>query len=392
MSQDRWILPEGIEEILPPQARKLEDLRRLILDRFFLWGYELVMPPLIEYLESLLTGTGRDLDLQTFKLIDQLNGRMMGVRADITPQVARIDAHRLRREVPTRLCYMGAVLHTRSDSFAGSRSPLQLGAELYGHRGVASDIEIISLMLEVLALAGVGDLYLDLGHVDIYRGLARQAALNADQEAELFEMLQRKSAPEIEAFVGALQVDAKLREAFLQLIALNGDESVLRIAREILAPAGQAVLLALDYLESVAEAVKAWRPNLTLHFDLAEFRGYHYETGIVFTAYQLGYGQEIARGGRYDHIGQVFGRARPATGFSTDLHRLAALGSHRVSSTDAIFAPPDKDPALWNRIEELRNGGQTVICGLPGQSGGVADLGCSRRLAKTDAGWTLVDE
>ncbi|MGD9390366.1 MAG: ATP phosphoribosyltransferase regulatory subunit, partial [Thioalkalispiraceae bacterium] len=271
---DRWLLPEGIEEVLPEKARRLEALRRSLLDTYSSWGYELVMPPFIEYLESLLTGTGHDLELQTFKLTDQLTGRMMGVRADMTPQVARIDAHQLKRETPTRLCYMGTVLHTRSDGFAGSRSPLQLGAELYGHTGVESDVEILSLMLETLKLANIERPYLDLGHVGIFRGLAQQAGLSEEQENELFDALQRKATVELNQLVSSWQLDAKVSDMLIALATLNGGEEVLDKAATVLAGATDAVKDALHNLKSIAAQIIS-RFDVPVNFDLAELRGYN---------------------------------------------------------------------------------------------------------------------
>src|SRR5688572_27050007 len=252
MKENPWLLPAGIDEVLPQEARQLETLRRKLLDLYDSWGYELVIPPMIEYLESLLTGTGSDLDLQTFKLIDQLNGRMMGVRADMTPQVARIDARRLATEAPTRLCYMGTVLHTRPDGFAGSRSPYQVGAELYGHAGPQSDAEILCLLLETLKITGSNDVYLDLGHVGIFRDLSRQMNLAPEQETQLFDMLQRKALPEIEACLQALDVKPAFKQMLSALVNLNGDTGVLEAARRELKPAGKAVSALIDYLEKVA--------------------------------------------------------------------------------------------------------------------------------------------
>ncbi|MDQ7075370.1 MAG: ATP phosphoribosyltransferase regulatory subunit [Gammaproteobacteria bacterium] len=391
MVQDRWILPQGIEELLPQQASKMETLRRRVVDLYASWGYELVVPPLMEYLESLLVGTGRELDLSTFKLVDQLNGRTMGIRADITPQVARIDAHRLQREVPTRLCYLGSVLHTRGEGLAGSRSPLQLGAELYGHAGVESDVEIIALMLKTLELAGIKSLHLDLGHVGLFRGLAAEAELNEEQEAHLFEMFQRKAKPEIETFLEGISLSSDHRDMLMALVNLNGDASVLAQARGALATAGNEVQQALHYLQATAERLQQSQPELTLHFDLAELRGYHYHTGVVFSAYAMGYSQEIARGGRYDDIGRAFGRARPATGFSTDLKTLVSLSSTVAEQSVKIFAPAGDDSNLWETIQELRNSGQTVIRALPGQSGSAADMGCERKLVFNNEFWTVVD-
>ncbi|ACL71993.1 ATP phosphoribosyltransferase regulatory subunit [Thioalkalivibrio sulfidiphilus] len=390
---NRWLLPEGIEEALPPLAERLETCRRQLLDLYHRWGYELVMPPMIEYLESLLTGTGSDLDLQTFKLTDQLNGRLMGVRADMTPQVARIDAHSLNRDVPTRLCYMGTVLHTRPDGFAGSRSPMQVGAELYGHKGLDSDVETIRLMLETFRVCGVGNIFLDLGHVDIYRSLAADAGLTADDEAQLFDMLQRKALPEIRAFLNGLDAPAEVRERLLALGELNGDTAVLDEARRLLAGAGERVVRALDELSAIAGAVQRLYPEVRLHVDLSELRGFHYHTGAVFAAYVPGHGQELARGGRYDDIGRVFGRARPATGFSTDLKTLVRLsGQPLAAAPRGIFAPADPDPALLDAVAELRSRGERVIQGLAGQGGDAAAMGCDRVLARDSKHqWTVTD-
>jgi ATP phosphoribosyltransferase regulatory subunit len=313
MQEERWLLPAGIDEVLPPQARVIEGLRRDLLDLYQGWGYELVMPPFIDYLESLLTGTGHDLDLQTFKLTDQESGRLLGVRADMTPQVARMDAHHLRREGPTRLCYLGTVLHTRSDGFAGTRSPLQIGAEIYGHSGAESELEILRLVLLTLERAGIGNAYLDLGHVGIYRGLARQAGLTPERETSLFEALQRKAIPELEALVRDWGVLGPAADMLLALAELNGDDALERASRD-LARADAPVRAALDHLARLRAGLNTWLPAVPVHFDLAELRGYHYKTGVVFAAFVPGWGLEIARGGRYDDIGSVFGRARPAVG------------------------------------------------------------------------------
>ena len=304
-SQDQWLLPEGIEEVLPPEAWRLECARRELLDLFSRWGYELIIPPFIEYLESLLTGTGNDLDLQTFKVTDQLTGRMMGVRADITPQAARIDAHPLRREVPSRLCYLGTVLHTRADGFGGSRSPLQVGAELFGHAGVESDVEILALVLESLSLMGIRDVHIDLGHVGIFRGLASDAGLSAQQEADLFDALQRKAAAEIDAMLASQVADTGQRNRLAALAGLNGGGDALERAREQLAGAGDAVIGALDNLCDIAASLNRRVAGINLNFDLAELRGYKFHTGMVFAMFVPGCGQEIARGGRYDSIGGV---------------------------------------------------------------------------------------
>jgi ATP phosphoribosyltransferase regulatory subunit len=389
MKSNRWLLPEGIEEALPDQARQLETLRRSLLDLFESWGYDLVMPPFIEYLESLLTGTGNDLDLQTFKLTDQLTGRMMGVRADMTPQVARIDAHHLKTTTPTRLCYNGTVLHTRPGGFAGSRSLLQVGAELFGHTGIESDVEVLHLMVETLQQAGVGEIYLDLGHVGVYRGLVAQAELDAEQEAILFDALQRKAKPEIADILNDWSLDKVVAEMLTALTDLNGSDSVLTEARTVLKQANQSVHDALNNLQQIASLLQQRLPDLKLHYDLAELRGYHYHTGAVFAAYVPGRGQAIAQGGRYDGIGQAFGMSRPATGFSTDLRTLAMLTQQIPGRKSGIVAPADGDASLQASIEKLRSAGERVIIELPGQQGDAKALGCDRRLVKNNKGWEV---
>ncbi len=392
MQNNRWILPDGIEEMLPPQAQMLEQLRRDLLDHYKSWGYQLVMPPFIEFLDSLLTGTGSDLDLQTFKLTDQVTGRQLGIRADITPQAARMDAHQLRCDHPSRLCYMGTVLRTRPDGFASSRSPLQIGAELYGHAGIESDVEILNLMIDTLDMSGVNGIHLDLGHVGIYRGLAKEAGLSESQEAALFEALQRKAESEINTLLAEFDITAEQCNMFVALASLNGGDAIER-AKQQLESAGDEVKEALDYLQRVADQIKQSLPELPLHFDLAELRGYHFHTGVVFAAFVPGQGQEIARGGRYDAIGQVFGRARPATGFSADLKQLFQLGhsARDVTAVERILAPSMDDLSLKNKIEALRAEGHCVISTLPGQQGGAAEMGCSKILECEEGAWQLAD-
>ncbi|MCO5762273.1 MAG: ATP phosphoribosyltransferase regulatory subunit [Chromatiaceae bacterium] len=391
MLEERWLLPAGIEEALPSQARIIEGLRRDLLDLYQSWGYELVMPPFIDYLESLLTGTGHDLDLQTFKLTDQESGRLLGIRADMTPQVARMDAHQLRRAGPTRLCYLGTVLHTRSDGFAGTRSPLQVGAEIYGHSGVASELEILRLVLLTLERAGIGNAYLDLGHVGIYRGLARQAGLSPDREQTLFEALQRKAIPEVAERIGAWGLRGPVADMLLALAELNGDDALERSAK-VLAPADADVHEALDHLARLRDGLNNWLPAVPVHFDLAELRGYHYKTGVVFAAFVPGWGQEIARGGRYDDIGKVFGRARPAVGFSSDLKGLLRQGqgrglADRYRPPAGVFAPWSPDPALVAEVERLRAAGLRVVGELPGQPGDARAAGCAEYLVFEGGRW-----
>ncbi|WP_018882794.1 MULTISPECIES: ATP phosphoribosyltransferase regulatory subunit [unclassified Thioalkalivibrio] len=389
---NRWLLPDGLEEALPDAARRLEALRRRVLDQFDTWGYDLVMPPLAEYLESLLTGAGHALDLQTFKLTDQLTGRMMGVRADLTPQVARIDAHRLRVQGPNRLCYVGTALRTRADEWSGSRSPLQAGAELFGHDGIDSDLEIIRLMLATLTVCGVDRPSMDLGHVGIYRALARDAGLDESQEQDFFDQLQRKSVPEIDETLAAWQASgmdpvacARLRA----LVDLNGDATVLDEARRALDGAPAEVQAALDHLQAVVARLEAGEPGLDLHLDLAELRGYAYHTGLVFAAFVPGSGQAIARGGRYNDIGRVFGRARAATGFSTDLRAFVRReGGVAAPTRESVRAPASGDAALEAAIADLRARGVRVVRELDGQDN---ESPAGARLEQRDGEWTVVE-
>lgn len=386
---DRWLLPDGVKEVLPVEARQIEALRRQLLDLFDSWGYELVMPPLIEYLESLLTGTGNDLALSTFKVTDQLTGRMMGLRADTTPQVARIDAHSLQREAPSRLCYVNSVLHTVPTSLLTGRSPLQIGAELYGHGGGESDLEVISLMLEMLqVLQPDQQLTLDLGHVGIYRALVDQSDLEADQAAELFDLLQRKALTELDVFLTSLPLSESLAECFRRLPRLNGSVSVLDEARSLFA-GDCAVLAALEELQSVCAAVAGRYPQVELYLDLGELRGFNYHTGIVFAAYLPAFGEALCKGGRYDEIGRDFGRARPATGFSADLKVLAEICAGEPQLRTAIFAPADSDGVLWAQIQSLRAQGERIIVELPGQPGDAQAMGCDRHLVCVDGNWRV---
>ncbi len=388
---DRWQLPDGIEEVLPPEAWKVEQMRRDVLDLYASWGYELVIPPHIEFLESLAPGAGTDLDLMTFKVTDQLSGRTLGLRADTTPAVARIDAHTLRKEGPVRLCYTGSVFHTRPATLTASRSPIQMGAELYGHGGIESDIEVISLMLETLAQAGICQPSLDLGHVDIFRQLVQAAGLNSVVENNLFEALQRKDMGELQSLVSANVSDKALAEQLMALPELCGDVSVLDNARRLFASAPAKVLEAVETLSALAERVQGLYPAASLYFDLGELRGYTYHTGVVFAAYVPGEGQAVAKGGRYDGIGEAFGRARPATGFSADLKVLLRLGSAQMATSGdtsgSILAPPEADPQV---VRKLRSQGERVINRLFDHDDAASQLGCDRELKDVDGVWTVV--
>ena len=379
-----WLLPENVEDILPDEARRIELLRRRLLDLFAVHGYELVMPPLIEYVESLLTGTGRDLDLQTFKLVDQLSGRMLGVRADITPQVARIDAHLLNRQGVTRLCYAGSVLHTQPAGLMRTREPLQIGAELYGHAGVESDIEIQRLLMRSLDLAGIASAHLDIGHVAVFRTLMRRGKVPAELEAEMFRAVQAKDVPTLRAL--SRRVDRRIRDGITLLPELYGGAGVLGVAERRLPPYPElrSALRTLRVLSVRLRDVARIRC-----FDLAELRGYRYHSGVVFAAYAEGQANALAVGGRYDEVGKAFGRARPATGFSMDLRELAAVspGGPARSAIRAPYRP--RSGALQRRIGVLRGRGEVVIEELPGHAGARAEPGCDRRLVLRAGKWVV---
>ncbi|SDR82210.1 ATP phosphoribosyltransferase regulatory subunit [Halopseudomonas xinjiangensis] len=386
---DRWLLPDGIEEVLPEEAARIEAARRKLLDLFASWGYDLVITPHIEYLESLLTGAGHDLELQTFKMTDQLSGRMLGLRADITPQVARIDAHTLGAEGPSRLCYCGSVLHTRPRPLSTARSLIQLGAELYGDASCASDVEIISLMLETLSACQVQGVHLDLGHVGIYRGLVQAAGLDAVRENALFDALQRKAVDEVDKLTSALP-DSAVAAMLRSLAGLSGGVEVLDRAHALMDGAPESVMAALDDLAEVAQTLGRRYPDVPLYFDLGELRGYHYHTGVAFAAFVPGVGQSVAQGGRYDDIGRDFGRARPATGFSTDLRFLVERGQVEPSRRGGIWAPYASEPGLQDEVMALRAKGERVIVALPGQVDSSApDYGCDRILRHHQGTWQV---
>jgi len=327
MAIKRWMLPDGMEEALPPVSWQLEDLRRKLLDHYRAARYELIFPPMIEHLDALLTGAGSDLEQQIFKFTDPVSGRLLGLRADMTPQAARIAARRYADEASVRLCYMGTVLRTSPDSQGGARSPRQVGCELFGEPGIEADFEILALMLDTIQLAGVRNVHLDLGHVGIYRALASKLDLDQDEEAALFDILQRKSHPDLAEFAASRRRLDGLAETFSALIDLNGDVGVLALARDTLVGAGEGMAEALATLEQAAAELQRRFPEVPVHVDLAELRGLKYHTGLVFAAFVPGHGREIARGGRYDGVGHEFGRPRPATGFSADMNELIRLGA-----------------------------------------------------------------
>lgn len=375
----RWLLPESIEDILPLEARRIERLRRALLDEFVLHGYEQVMPPLLEYVESLLTGSGHDMDLRTFKLVDQLSGRTMGIRADITPQVARIDAHLLNRKGVARLCYCGSVLHTLPSGLTATREPLQVGAEIYGHVGIEADVEVIRLLAQALEIAGVKTSRIDLGHVGVFRALSARGGLEAELEQELFAVLQAKDMPDLRELV--MNVAEPVRSALLALPECYGGMETLQRALKLL-PGDVEIVQAVQDLEKLAAELV----DLPVSFDLADLRGYHYHSGVAFAAYCTGHPGAIALGGRYDKVGKAFGRGRPATGFSMDLRELSQL-AEEPALPRAILAPAGGDSSLRKAVAELRAGGNVVIEALPGHEGTWGEVGCDRRLVLRSGKW-----
>ncbi|MFM9834554.1 MAG: ATP phosphoribosyltransferase regulatory subunit [Methylophilaceae bacterium] len=376
-----WLLPEYIEDVMPAEAARIESLRRQLLDLFSVNGYQYVIPPTLEYLESLITGTGRDLDLATFKVVDQLTGRLMGVRADTTPQAARIDAHMLNYQGVSRLCYAGTVLRTKPDGLAHTREPLQLGAELFGHPGIESDIEIQRLMIKALQLLGLKELHIDFSHVGIFEALIKAGNIGDNLESELYSALQSKDKAAVAQL--AQNLDVKIQQALIALTDLNGGAEILKQAEKVL-PKLPEITNALRDLSVVA--VKLADLNVQVGFDLSELRGYHYHSGIVFAAYAQGYAGPLALGGRYDEVGQAFGRARPATGFSLDLRGVVtALAPAKLPK--GILAPAGDEPSLLAKIEVLRAEGQIVIQELPNVKTQLAELHCDRKLVQKNSNW-----
>jgi ATP phosphoribosyltransferase regulatory subunit len=382
---NRWLLPEDIADVLPAEARKVETLRRAILDLYQSYGYELVAPPILEFLDSLLTGTGSDLNLQTFKLVDQMSGRTLGLRADITPQVARIDAHLLNRAGVTRLCYAGSVAHARTPVGSSAREDLQLGAEIYGCATWEADFEAITLLLKTLSIAGLGKVYLDLSHAGILAGILVDQKLDKETIETLYSLLQTKDRPRLSQWAACLP--AKTTEALMALTELNGPcAEVLAKAKKVL-PKHAAIDQALSDLERLVAAVSS-SSGLDLSIDLADLRGYQYHSGVMFAAYVEQLPQPIARGGRYDHVGQAFGRSRPATGFSLDLLTLANLSPLKVRKM-AIAAPWLEDAALGKAIAALRDSGEVVIQVMAGEKFEAAEYECDRELVKQGSSWEV---
>lgn len=384
-----WILPDGIEEMLPEDARLLEAMRRELLDTYENWGYELVLPPLVEFKSSLLTGVGSDLDSQTLGLTDRLSGRTLGVRADISPQAARIDAHSLKGDGPRRLCYCGTVLRAVPDGPQRSRSPIQIGAELFGVESLQADAEIIRIMLKTLQIAGVENLTLDLGNVKIFSWVETQIQRELGSSEAIVELMQDKRLPELDAWVDNSGLSPATAEFVRRLPRLAGDADVLVAARELFAEA-TPVLEALDQLEALASSLATEFPDVRLFFDLGELRGAHYHTGVVFAAYTPGYGAMLANGGRYNEVGRAFGRARPATGFSSDLKTLLRTGNFQRQAKDLVLAPESVDAGLVGKVAELREKGIRVVSGFAEVNKQVArDIGASHMLVEQKGEWHL---
>ncbi len=377
-----WLLPENIADVLPSEARKIEELRRLMLDTFRTYGYELVMPPMLEYVESLLAGAGQDTDSKTFKLVDSMSGRLLGLRADMTTQVARIDAHLLNRDTVTRLCYAGTVLHTRPSGLHATREQLQIGAEIYGHAGLEADAEIQELALATLALAGFEQPRLDLSHAGVLRAILAQDPAAKRDEQLLHALLKSKDMPGLEE---ATQDYAQAtRAALMALPNLYGDVDVLTRAKEVL-PALPGITRALAELAALAGCAIG---RAQVAIDLADLRGYQYESGAMFALYVPGLPNAVARGGRYDHVGEAFGRARPATGFSLDLRELARL-LPTADRKHAIRAPWGNAPELREKIAELRKAGEVVIQSMPGHENVQDEFECDRVLVLEQGNWIL---
>jgi ATP phosphoribosyltransferase regulatory subunit len=380
-----WLLPEHIADVLPAEARRLEDLRRRLLDMAASYGFEQVQPPLLEHLESLLTGTGHELDLRTFKLVDQLSGRTLGVRADCTPQVARIDAHLLNRRGVARLCYCGPVLHTLPQAPRASREPLQLGAEVYGHAGLEADLEVQQLALDALQAAGLRDLVIDLADARIVRGVMAGVPVDSAAVQQVVHALAAKNQPALEGLAAAFPADS--RDALLALPGLYGGSEVLALARAQL-PDRSLIHAALADLAWLAQRLAASHPEVGLGFDLADMGGYSYYSGTRFAVYTPGASDAVLRGGRYDEVGAVFGRNRPAVGFSTDLKQLAACvpPPPRRMAVRATWA---EDASLRAAVRALRSRGDTVVCMLPGHEHEGEEFDCDRELVAVDGLWVL---
>ena len=388
--KERWLLPDGVQEVVPPLGENLEALRRDVMDTMKSWGYQLVVPPSLEYLDSLLIGLGPDLNLQTFKLVDQITGKTLGVPADITPQIARIDININPSAGLSRYCYAGQVLHTLPDSFAGSRNPLQMGAELFGHKGPESDAEIITLLLEVLGVAGVEEPNLELGDMGLFRGICELAAFDENQEELVLGSLLKKNIEEVKVLLDRFSVDGHVQELFLSLLKLNGTAEVLKEAAKIFANGPVELLRALESLEKLVSLLRMRSPDIVIGIDLAELKGYRYHSSTTFSVYTPSAGRAIAWGGRYKASNDS-SLKREATGFSVDLRTLFSLGRTSPNETLVVIAPYCNDPALSDAIDKIRSVGNVVVQSLPSLRAESIDKRATKQLVKRKDEWVLED-
>jgi len=387
MTTNSWILPDGINEILAPNGWKVETLRRQILDMYQTWGYDLVMPPIVEHLDSLLTGSGRQLDLQTFKITDLVSGRLIGLRADITPQIARIDASQ-NHENPARYCYIGTVVHTKASDFNGVRDPLQIGVELFGHNGLESDLEVITLMLTTLAMTGINNITLDIGHVGIVKSLLADSVLTQTTKDQLFNAISRKSLQEIEMICDEYKITSKAH--IIKLIECNGDKTAIKACLALF-DGNDLIKEKIQHLLHLEKQLSKAFPQINTVFDLAELKGYQYHTGVIFSAYVEGKGKAIARGGRYDEIGKEFGKYRAATGFSTDLKSIIDFsGNDRKPKT--VLAPNVQDEQLVQFILKLREKNNKVIQSFNAEPSSSEKVKCSHSIQLINNQWQLTEE
>ncbi len=387
---DRWLLPVGVEETLPAEAARIEKLRRKVLDLLGGWGYDLVMPPLMEYLDSLLTGVGHGLEIETFKLTDQMSGKMMGVRADMTPQVARIDAHYLHNDGANRLCYFGPVLRTRPDCLGCSRVPLQLGAELFGVKSYRADVEIVELLVETLHSIGLENLHVDLGHMGIFQALVATEGLDTDTQDKLVEVISSHAGNDVAQFCQSQGLSAEASELFILLTVSSGEVDSLPALAEKFFASSDEVKAAIENLSSIAGSLKKRLPATRLYYDLAELKGKSYHNGLVFSVYIPGTGRAIANGGRYDDIGIEFGRARAATGFSLDLRAVSGLISQpelKMTGSATVYAPDDDDPELLDVVKQLRQNGKRVVLSYDNEQS--AEGKYTAKLVRQDGKWIL---
>ncbi len=387
VNSNRWILPDGVQDILPAQARLLETIRGRMLKLFGSWGYDLVIPPMLEFTDSLHSASGEDLELLTFRMVDPLSGKTMGVRPDITPQIARIDAHSLRTKGPSRLCYAGTVLHTRARDALSSRSPISIGLELFGESCINADIEVLRLFLKSLAINNIQNICLDLGHVDICGGLLAAAKLGDEKKDEFYDLLQRKAMRELQQWVPKNVDDEKLSEWLLLLPDLIGGVEILDAAKQKLEGAPKKVIDGLEQLITVAAAIE--NAGARLYFDLGESPGYGYHTGLVFAAYRSGYGKALGNGGRYDHIGEVYGRSRPATGFAFDLDSLMSASSEAAEKKPGIFFPEGQDEEFLEEVDRLRKDGERVIQVFSANKRDLTEINCDRELVKENGHFSV---